>query len=119
MVFKLTPQAGGTWSETIVHSFEPSNWDGGNPYGGLVMDAAGNLYGTTTQGGKFNYGTVFKLTPQASGGWTETLLHVFSNNGRDGINPYCSLLLDKANNLYGVTYQGGTHNNGTVFEIVP
>jgi uncharacterized repeat protein (TIGR03803 family) len=119
MVFELTPQSGGEWTETIVHSFEPSNWDGGNPYGGLIMDAAGNLYGTTNQGGRFNYGTVFKLTPKAGGGWSEKLLHGFNDNGRDGYNPYCTLLSDHAGNLYGVTYQGGAHNDGAVFEILP
>jgi uncharacterized repeat protein (TIGR03803 family) len=119
MVFELTPHAGGEWTETIVHSFEPSNWDGGNPYGGLISDAAGNLYGTTNLGGRFNYGTVFKLTPNAGGGWTEKLLHVFNNNGKDGYYPYCTLLLDSAGNLYGTTYQGGAHNDGTVFEILP
>jgi uncharacterized repeat protein (TIGR03803 family) len=119
MVFELTPQTGGQWTETIVHSFEPSNWDGGNPYGGLIMDAAGNLYGTTSQGGKHNYGTVFKFTPEAGGGWSEQQLHVFNNNGRDGYTPYCTLLADKAGHLYGVTYQGGAHNAGTVFEILP
>jgi uncharacterized repeat protein (TIGR03803 family) len=119
MVFELTPQGGGEWSETIEHSFEPSNWDGGNPFGGLVMDAAGNLYGTTNLGGRYNYGTVFELTPKAGGEWTEKQLHVFNDNGRDGYNPYCTLLSDSAGNLYGVAYQGGTHNDGTVFEILP
>jgi uncharacterized repeat protein (TIGR03803 family) len=119
MVFKLTPRASGEWVETIVHSFEPSNWDGGNPYGGLIIDAAGNLYGTTNQGGRYNYGTVFELTPESNGAWSETQLHVFNSNGRDGYSPYCTLLSDKARNLYGVTYQGGTHNKGMVFEITP
>jgi uncharacterized repeat protein (TIGR03803 family) len=119
MVFELTPHAGGEWTETIVHSFEPSNWDGGNPFGGLVRDATGNLYGTTYQGGEFNYGTVFELKPKTGGGWSEKMLHVFNNNGKDGYNPYCTLFLDRAGNLYGVTYQGGTHNSGTVFEILP
>lgn len=119
MVFELTPQAGGAWTETVVHSFEPSDWDGGNPFGGLLIDAAGNLYGTTNQGGKFNYGTVFKLEPKAGGDWTEKLLHVFNDNDRDGFSPYCTLLADSAGNLYGVTYQGGTDNEGIVFEIQP
>jgi uncharacterized repeat protein (TIGR03803 family) len=117
MVFELSPQASGEWTETIVHSFEPSDWDGGTPYGGLIIDTAGNLYGTTNQGGRYNYGTVFELTPQAGGGWSEKQLHVFNNNGRDGYAPYCTLLADKFGNLYGITYQGGTHNDGMVFEI--
>jgi uncharacterized repeat protein (TIGR03803 family) len=117
MVFKLTPNASGKWPETVVHSFQPSNWDGGNPYGGLIIDAEGNLYGTTNQGGRYNYGTVFELTPKAGGGWSEKLLHVFNNNDKDGYYSYCTLLSDTAGNLYGVTYQGGTHNSGTVFKI--
>ncbi len=115
MVFKLTPQATGEWTETIVRSFEPSNWDGGNPFGGLIIDAAGNLYGTTNQGGRYNYGAVFELTPHVGGGWSEKQLHVFNSNGTDGYSPYCTLLSDHAGHLYGVTYQGGIHNNGTVF----
>jgi len=62
---------------------------------------------------------VFKLTPKVGGGWTEHLLHVFNNNDSDGYSPYCTLLSDNAGNVYGTTYQGGTHNDGTVFEILP
>lgn len=119
MVFELTPQGNGQWTETIVHSFEPSNWDGGNPFGGLIIDTAGSLYGTTSVGGRFNYGIVYELTPKSGGGWTEKLLHVFNNNGKDGYTPYCTLLSDQAGDLYGVTYQGGNHNSGIVFEILP
>ena len=119
MVFKLSPQTDGTWTETIVHSFEPSNWDGGNPYGGLMMDAAGNLYGTTNLGGRYNYGTVYQLTPTAGGKWSEKILHFFNNNGKDGYNPYCTLASDKAGSLFGVTFGGGTRGQGTLFEIVP
>jgi uncharacterized repeat protein (TIGR03803 family) len=118
MVYELTPpEAGGEWTETILHSFEPSDWDGGNPYGGLVLDSSGNLYGTTNLGGRYNQGTVFEISPKTGGGWTEKLLHTFLNNGQDGRNPYCNLVLDGFGDLYGVTYAGGTKSDGTVFEI--
>lgn len=119
MVFELTPQGNGQWTETIVHSFEPSNWDGGNPYGGLIVDSAGSLYGATSAGGRFNYGAVYKLTPKTGGAWKEELLHAFNDNGKDGYTPYCGLLSDSAGNFYGVTYQGGSQNDGLVFEILP
>jgi uncharacterized repeat protein (TIGR03803 family) len=118
MVYELTPpKEGGAWTETILHSFEPSDWDGGNPFGGLVLDSADNLYGTTNLGGRYNQGTVFEISPKKGGGWTEKLLHTFLNNGKDGRNPYCNLVSDTVGNLYGVAYAGGTENDGMVFEI--
>lgn len=62
-VFELTPGSGGTWTETVLHSFNNSGGDGYQPYGNLVMDTAGNLYGTTSSGGAYGYGTVFEVTP--------------------------------------------------------
>lgn len=118
-VFELTPQTGGNWTENALHAFEPSDWDGGNPFGGLIFDGSGNLYGTTNQGGEFNYGTVFELTRKANGTWAEKQLHTFQDNGTDGYSPYCNLVLDSSGNLYGVTYQGGKYNDGTLFEVTP
>jgi uncharacterized repeat protein (TIGR03803 family) len=118
-VFELTPTAGGGWTETVLHSFNPNNGtDGFNPYAGLIFDAAGNLYGTTYYGGSYGGGTVFELTPAAGGGWTETVLRSFGN-GTDGFWPYAGLIFDHAGNLYGTTEYGGTHNYGTVFELTP
>lgn len=112
-VFQLSPQAGGQWTATALGG-------SGNGYGGVVMDAAGNLYGTANGGiDGWPIGWMFKLSPKPNGGWVEALLHDFSQNGRDGYNPLSNLILDKANNVYGVTYQGGTNDTGTVFEIVP
>src|ERR1022692_2073102 len=85
-VFELTPKAGGGWTEKILHNFNLSSDDGSEPEAGLIFDAAGNLYGTTTSGGTFTYGTVFELTPQTDGTWTESILHNFSANG-DGLEP--------------------------------
>ena len=116
-VVELTPQAGGGWTEHVLHNFNGS--DGANPYASLIFDAVGNLYGTTGAGGTYGRGgTVFELTPQASGGWTEQVLHSFGNVG-DGANPDASLIFDSAGNLYGTTEQGGTRNSGTVFELTP
>src|ERR1019366_8435779 len=90
-----------------------------HPVGGLIFDAAGNLYGTTS-GGYDDKGTVFELTPAGGGGWTEKLLYSFVNNGTDGASPYAGLIFDAVGNLYGTTYQGGTYySSGTVFELTP
>lgn len=80
----------------VLHSFSGSDGDG--PNAGVILDPAGNLYGTTTSGGKFGGGTVFKLTRRANGNWTETVLHSFS--GRDGITPYLGLVFDTTGNLH-------------------
>jgi uncharacterized repeat protein (TIGR03803 family) len=125
-VFELTPQSGGNWTETVLHSFAGGPNDGADPAAGLIFDAAGNLYGTTFMGGSDTSGcqsdgcgTVFELTPQSGGNWTETVLHSFSDDGTDGTSPYASLLLDAEGNLYGTTAAGGAQGYGTVFEVTP
>ena len=117
-VFKLTPKTGGGWTEKVLSSFGSGSGDAVNPCTGLILDAAGNLYGTTYYGGANSDGTVFKLTPQAGGGWKKTLLYSFNSSG-DGINPRSSLIFDAAGSLYGTTYFGGADYHGTVFEITP
>ena len=103
-VFEVTPNSNGSWSETILYNFTGST-DGGQPYGSLVFDTAGNLYGTTNFGGSANCtqgcGTVFKLTP-GSGGWTESVIYFFSG-GSDGREPYARL-------LFGLQRQSVRHN---------
>jgi uncharacterized repeat protein (TIGR03803 family) len=121
-VFQVSP-AGG-WTETVLHSFDAN--DGSGPSNGLVMDAAGNLYGTTNQGGNlgglvcapFGCGTVFEVSPVAGGGWTETTLYTF-NGQPDAGYPLSSLILDAAGNLYGTTYFGGNDDYGTAFKLSP
>ena len=83
---------------------------------GLVPDSAGNLYGTTLDGGVYGTGTVFELTRGSKGRWTEQVLHDFEG-GNDGEAPYASPILDTAGNLYGTTCYGGVSGNGTVFEL--
>jgi len=119
-VFKVSPNADGSWTESIIYAFQGA-LDGNTPYGSLVFDAAGNLYGTTAGGGPRGYGTVFKLTPSLSGQWTETILYGFSG-GVDGGWPGGGVILDKAGNLYGTAAIGGyqgLQNAGVVFEITP
>jgi uncharacterized repeat protein (TIGR03803 family) len=126
VVFELIPEAGGGWREKVLHDFSNDGIDGYYPYAGLILDAAGNLYGTTTFGGdgscNWQYpgcGVVFELIPQKDGRWTEKILHSFANNSVDGSNPYGGLILDASGNLYGTTSKGGAYGLGTVFEIRP
>ena len=116
-VFELKPKAGGGYTEKVLHSFNPNGKDGAYPDADLIFDVSGNLYGTTYGGGAFGDGTVFELTPKASGGWAEKVLHSF--NRKDGTNPRAGLIFDAAGNLYGTTLGGGTNDNGTVFELMP
>ena len=111
VVFELSP--GG--AETVLHSFGGSPGDGRHPHAFLVRDTAGNLYGTTLEGGAFNEGTVFELTPRG----TETLLHSFDGSPNDGQTPHAGLVRDAAGNLYGTTLDGGAFGDGVVFELSP
>jgi uncharacterized repeat protein (TIGR03803 family) len=110
-IFMVTP---GGLMETVLHSFTCCPPLGKNPVSGLIFDADGNLYGTAQNGGdQAQDGTVFKLTPSG----TLTALHVFNARAGDGRNPRGTLFFDQLGNLFGTTYQGGTHDQGTVFEI--
>ncbi len=123
-VFELSPQQGGGWTEKILHSFGYP--DGAYPGGGVIFDAAGNLYGTTLSGGPQSNGTVFELSPRQGGGWTEKVLYSFAE-GTQGATPFVgSLIFDAAGNLYGTTSWGGIHLQecggigcGTAFELSP
>jgi uncharacterized repeat protein (TIGR03803 family) len=115
-VFELSPATGGGWTESVIHSFG-SGKDGNSPRAGLLLDASGNLYGTTIGGGTDGFGAVFELSPKTGGGWTEKV--VYSFNGKSGSSPYGGLIFDKTGNLYGTTASGGTYGYGTVFELTP
>jgi len=120
-VFELTP-AGASWAFRVLYSFTGNGFGSVGPDGDLLMDGAGNLYGTTNATGAHNAGTVFKLT-RSGGMWTYSLLHEFSG-GSDGRWPVDGLTMDAHGNLYGTTSQGGTSSNcfqgcGVVFEISP
>jgi len=111
--------AGGTPAaakETVLYTFTGGS-DGNNPNSPLIFDNAGNLYGTTYQGGADGDGTVFELTPTVSG-WTETVLYSFIDVS-DGYDPVGPVLFDKEGNLYGLTGYGGAAGYGTAFELSP
>jgi len=115
--------------ESILYEFTNSAGDGAIPVAAVTLDRTGNLWGTTASGGTFGDGTVFELTPEAGGGWGETVVHSFGTGAYDGKYPEGSLLLDMGGNLYGATAAGGQAWNGnrgwasagygTVFEITP
>jgi len=128
-VFKLTPPAPGHtgWTESILYTFTNAGGDGETPWGGLIADSSGALYGTTAGGGVScgqldTCGTVFRLTPPAPGqtAWTEQVLYAFTGpaNG-DGAYPYAGLIADASGALFGTTYVGGAYNVGTVFKLTP
>lgn len=117
-VFKLAPNGNGGYSESILFSFTDRD-DGASPQSDVVMDGAGDLYGTTEYGGGSDYGTVFELVPNGSGGYTEVTLYSFTG-GIDGAGSVAGLILDSAGNLYGTAQGGGSSGGyGTVFEIYP
>ena len=118
-VFKLAVPtvAGGAWKESLLYSFG-SGTDGTIPVAGVTFDAAGNLYGTTSAGGTYGYGTVFQLARSKSG-WTENILHDFAL-GIDGGVPYAGLVPNGTGGFYGAASDGGSggeNGGGSVFEL--
>jgi len=140
-VFELSPDSDGTWTETVLYNFctLQNCTDGLFPVAGLLIDASGDLYGTTQGGGassciagSYNCGTVFELSPPASLGepWTETVLYSFCSvqnqiGCADGNTPSSQLTADASGNLYGTTsFEGagtypGNGGGGNVFELSP
>jgi uncharacterized repeat protein (TIGR03803 family) len=112
-VFELTPSGGG-YTESILHSFGFGT-DGADPFAGVVLDAAGNVYGTAPIGGTGGDGTVYQLL--SSNQWGENILVNF--DGANGVNPIGNLIIDASGNLYGTTSNGGQNNNGVVFKLSP
>ncbi len=125
-VFKLTPRERSRYAETVLVNFDDSS--GASPYGGVIFDNAGALYGTTAYGGTGTCrgtlngcGTVFKLTPSGSG-YAHKILYSFRGYSHyDGASPYGNLIFDKSGALYGMTSGGGKPwcNCGTVFKLTP
>jgi uncharacterized repeat protein (TIGR03803 family) len=111
-VFELVKASG--YSETVLYNFTNSGGDGGSPFEGVIIDSAGNLYGTTYSGGASNSGTIFELVNN-NGSYAEKVLYSFT--GADGANPWAGLTTDDSGNLYGTTMNGGALGYGTVFQL--
>jgi uncharacterized repeat protein (TIGR03803 family) len=127
VVFELMPNRDGSWTEKVLYSFTGGT-DGGSPQQGLILDMAGNLYGTTYSGGlkklacdSDGCGVVFKLAPNQDGSWTQSVLHSFAGSTEaDGAQPSSGLIFDAAGNLYGETRNGGCAGpGGMVFNLTP
>jgi uncharacterized repeat protein (TIGR03803 family) len=121
IAFELSPSGAG-YTQTILHSFG-NGTDGRNPLAGVVLDTAGNMYGTTERGGTGSpqnchgsCGTVYQLMP-SNGGWVENILVNFDVT--NGQTPYGNLIIDRSGNLYGTTASGGPNGGGVVFELSP
>jgi uncharacterized repeat protein (TIGR03803 family) len=113
-VFKITPAG----VETVLHSFNANDsgfGDAFDPSAGLIQGSDGNFYGTSTKGGAYNAGTVFKITPAG----VESILYSFKGINGDGAVPYANLILGNDGNFYGTTTSGGTNSGGTVFKLTP
>jgi uncharacterized repeat protein (TIGR03803 family) len=102
-VFRLKPDGGGKWTESVLHSFG-ATYDGGTSFAGVLVGAKGQLYGTTYRGGPHDSGTVFELASSGAK-WKETIIDSFP--GVDGANGFANLILDSKGNLYGTTDSGG------------
>jgi uncharacterized repeat protein (TIGR03803 family) len=102
--------------ETVIRLF--NNNDGYDPIAGMIIDASGNLYGSTFYGGTYGAGNIFKLAPKG-GTWVETELYSFNDVGVDGFWPNARLAVDSEGNLYGTTFFGGAFGAGIVFELTP
>jgi uncharacterized repeat protein (TIGR03803 family) len=113
VVYELSPSGSG-WTQNVIYAFEGQD-DGEEPQGGVIVDAAGNLYGTTAIGGSSGGGTAFKLV-KSNDTWTFQLIYSFTA-GSEG--PNGSLVLDAAHNVYGITATGGAFGYGSVFELMP
>jgi uncharacterized repeat protein (TIGR03803 family) len=116
-VFELTPNGEGGWNASVIYTFN----DHVQPAGTLAIDAAGNLYGSSTGEGEITHGMIYKLIPKKTGKWALQDLYPFEGYRKkehDGANPVAGIVFDAAGNIYGTTYAGGEYDKGTVFELV-
>jgi uncharacterized repeat protein (TIGR03803 family) len=113
-VFELTPQSNGKWSLAVLYNFDGTSQF--NPTGALVFDTKGNLYGTTGSNGTTTFGTIYKLTPNGNGQWSETTLHTCTGGNDDGPE---GVIIDAKGNLYGVMGDTGNPYYGMIFRLSP
>jgi uncharacterized repeat protein (TIGR03803 family) len=117
-VYQLT-KINGAWTERVLYSFQGGS-DGGSPISTLVADAAGNLYGTTSEGGAAacGCGTIFKMSRDSTGKWSETVAYRFPGTPQPGF-AYNGLVADPSGIFYGATVHGGSGNDGAIYKFRP
>lgn len=122
VIFQLAPPSlpGGSWTETVLHTFAGKRHDGSNPVGGVAITPSGALFGTTSTGSTFGGGTVFAMQPPSSlgGAWTYANIYAFGGTG-DGVASRAAVTFGLGRTLYGTTSRGGTLDDGTVFRLTP
>jgi uncharacterized repeat protein (TIGR03803 family) len=118
VVYRLSPTGDpSTYTYSKLHDFSGGD-DGAGPWGGIILGHDGNLYGTTESAGSGYGGTVFQMTPNGDGTWSESVIHAFAANGTDGYQPLAPPTMDNAGNLYGTTVEGSSsHGFGTVYKL--
>lgn len=114
IVYEISP-AGSGWDESIIYNFNPNFDVGAAPYSGVIFDASGNLDGTSTDGGTYDDGTIFQLTPSGSG-WTGNAIYTFTGNS-DGYEPVAGLILDSSGNLYSASNNGRPAGEAVVYQL--
>ena len=115
-VYQLISTGTGKWKEKVLYSFQGGN-DSNSSIGNLVIDGAGNLYGTTSEGG-VGFGTIFKVTRNANGKWIESVVHSFQSVP-DGAFAYNGMIPDGLGNFFGATVHGGASNDGAIYKFTP
>lgn len=113
LIYELVPNGSG-WTQNVLYQAQ-GDGDGAYPFGGVVFDQSGNLYGVFSQNGPNNNGAVYELSPSGSG-WQESTVHSFTFNGDDGSTPQGGLIVDTSGNLYGSTVHD-INGGGTIFEM--
>ncbi len=116
VIYQLSPDGKGEWTQTVLHAFTGGEDGGSGSAGRLLIDEGGNILGVATTGGAHKAGTIFRLSPGPRGTWTLKTLYSFEGEP-DGVFPYGGLARDKFGNLYGTTYYGGEHGDGTVYKL--
>jgi uncharacterized repeat protein (TIGR03803 family) len=119
VIYELVNNGGGSYTNTTLYNFAGGGKDGCNPYGGLVMDSSGNLYGSAPLDGEYAAGVIYELA-NSGGTYTESVIYAFKGHS-DGAFPYGDLAMDAKGRLYGTTYNGAGGNCafgcGTVFQL--